>query len=55
MVDLESGLTYMLRHELAKYKAVRGEELFFLKQWLRVLSEVSSANERDALNGFSEY
>jgi hypothetical protein len=45
MIDLESGLNYMLRHELAKLNDFKGEELYALKEWLRILSTVCSLSE----------
>ena len=40
MLDLESGLNYMLRHELGKMEVIEGEGFQILKQWLNVLAKV---------------
>jgi hypothetical protein len=42
MIDLESGLNYMLRQEMAKFNEIKGEDLYFLKEWLKVLAKVCS-------------
>jgi hypothetical protein len=40
MSDLESGLNYMLRHEIPRNQVIKGENLGILKTWLNVLAKV---------------
>jgi hypothetical protein len=41
MIDLESGLNYMLRHEIPHIiQVIQGEDLVILKKWLNVLTKV---------------
>ena len=41
MKDLESGLNVMLRSDIGNFKAINGEKLNALKEWLRVLNKVN--------------
>lgn len=43
MQDLESSLNVMLRSEIGHHKAIDGEALVALKEWLRILNKVCSA------------
>ena len=40
MIDLESGLNYMLRHEIPRMEIIKEEDMDVLKKWLNVLSKV---------------
>ena len=41
MKDLESGLNIMLRSDIGNFKSISGEKLDALKEWLRILKNVS--------------
>lgn len=38
MVDLESGLNYLLRSDIPSVKLITGEKMKALKKWMRVLA-----------------
>jgi hypothetical protein len=40
--DLESGLNYMLRREIARMPTIKNESLVALKKWLFALAKVST-------------
>lgn len=40
MQDLESSLNVMLRSEIGHHKAIDGEALVALREWMRVLNKV---------------
>lgn len=42
MVDLESGLHYLLRVELASHQTLEGEELKTFKDFVTVVAKVTS-------------
>ena len=42
IVDFETALSYMLRHEIPRIKVIQGEPYDVLVQWLTVLIKVCS-------------
>ena len=46
MSDLESGLNYMLRHEIPRVQVIKGENLGILKTWLNVLAKVRTVLQK---------
>ena len=40
MSDLESGLNYMLRHEIPRMEIIKEEDMDVLQRWLNILAKV---------------